>query len=321
MGAGQLVISLDFELHWGVRDHASVDEYRENLLGVRTVVPALLARFRQREIHATWATVGILFAKTRAEALAHAPHERPAYANPRLDPYVELERAGADEEQDPFHFAGGLVDQIAATPHQELATHTWSHFYCLEPGPTVADFEADLRSARAIGHRHGEVLRSIVFPRNQFDEPHLEALKRLGVVAFRGNPKSWFWRPHAADEDTAPERAFRFTDAYVPVARPTLAWPRRHPSGLVDVPATRFLRPWSPALARLEPLKLQRIRSELTRAARGGGLVHLWWHPHNFGRYPAQNLAMLDAILDCFDELRGREGMQSRTMVEAAATA
>ena len=107
---GQFVISLDFELHWGVRDHTAVDQYRENLLGVREVVPALLARFRQREVHATWATVGILFAKTRAEALQHAPSDRPAYTNARLNPYTGLEAAGPDEAADPFHFAGSLVD-------------------------------------------------------------------------------------------------------------------------------------------------------------------------------------------------------------------
>jgi hypothetical protein len=35
---GALVISLDFELHWGVRDKRSVASYRENLLGARRAV-------------------------------------------------------------------------------------------------------------------------------------------------------------------------------------------------------------------------------------------------------------------------------------------
>jgi peptidoglycan/xylan/chitin deacetylase (PgdA/CDA1 family) len=321
LSAGQFVISLDFELHWGVRDHTGVDDYRDNLLGVRQVVPALLARFRQREIHATWGTVGILFARTREEALEHAPRRRPGYKKRELDPYVDLENAGVDEQQDPFHFAGSLVEQVAATPHQELATHTYSHYYCLETGPMMADFEDDLRAAKSIGCRYGDVTKSIVFPRNQFDEAHLEAARRAGTVAFRGNPLTWFWRPHAYDQETVRERAFRFADAYFRTGPVRQVRPRRHPSGLVDVPATRFLRPWSPSFAPLETLKLRRIRAELTSAARHGGLCHLWWHPHNFGRYPTQNLAMLDQILDIVDELRAREGLQSLTMAEAAATA
>lgn len=45
--SGGFVISLDFELHWGVRDHRSVDEYRPNLLGVRQALPAMLELFER----------------------------------------------------------------------------------------------------------------------------------------------------------------------------------------------------------------------------------------------------------------------------------
>ena len=58
---GTLIVSLDFELHWGVRDVKTVAQYRENLLGVRRAIPALLATFADYGIHATWATVGFLF--------------------------------------------------------------------------------------------------------------------------------------------------------------------------------------------------------------------------------------------------------------------
>lgn len=317
--AGQFVISLDFELHWGVRDHSSVEAYKENLLGAREVVPALLTRFRQRELHATWATVGLLFAKSRQEALSHAPTARPPYANTCLDAYGELEAAGIDEAADPFHFAGSLVDEIAKTPHQELGTHTFSHYYCLEAGPSVRHFEADIASAQAIGARYGTVTRSIVFPRNQFDAPHLAALKRAGTVAFRGNPSAWFWAAHAAADETPVSRALRLADAYAPTGWGEDVVAHRDRSGLINVPGTRFLRPWTPSFAKFERLKLLRLRSEMARAAKRGTLFHLWWHPHNFGRYPAQNLAMLDGILDTFDELRSRYRMESLTMSEAAA--
>lgn len=316
---GQFVISLDFELHWGVRDHTSVEQYREHLLGVRQVVPALLSRFKQRELHVTWATVGILFARSKAEALQHAPSRRVRYQDDALNPWPALEACGPDETADPFHFAGSLVEQIAATPHQEVATHTYSHYYCLEPGASVEDFEAELAAARAIGAKYGDVVQSIVFPRNQYDDAHLAALAKAGAVAFRGNPGTWFWKPGTSDEQTAPKRALRLVDSYAGL--PKLARVRRHPSGLVDVPGTRFLRPWTPSFARAEPLKRLRLKQELTHAAREGGLFHLWWHPHNFGKHLTQNLELLDSVLDVFDEVRGRHGMQSLTMREAAATA
>jgi len=41
---GTFVISLDFELLWGVRDKRTVADYGANILGVRRVIPAI-ARF------------------------------------------------------------------------------------------------------------------------------------------------------------------------------------------------------------------------------------------------------------------------------------
>lgn len=81
---GQFVISLDFELLWGVRDHADRDTYGKNVLGARDAVPKMLELFAENEISATWATVGFLFCETKEELLASLPSELPTYSNPRL---------------------------------------------------------------------------------------------------------------------------------------------------------------------------------------------------------------------------------------------
>src|SRR5687768_10583758 len=86
---GRFVISLDFELAWGVRDQPFRDHYRSNLLGARAAIPAILALFRRYEIHATWAIVGMLFHRTRAELVANAPAQMPEYADERLRPQID----------------------------------------------------------------------------------------------------------------------------------------------------------------------------------------------------------------------------------------
>ncbi len=48
--AGAFVISLDFELHWGVHDVFALEAYRNNLLGARTVIPKLLRLFEERQV-------------------------------------------------------------------------------------------------------------------------------------------------------------------------------------------------------------------------------------------------------------------------------
>src|SRR5207248_9584157 len=89
----------------------------------------------------------------------------------------------------------------------------------------------------------------------------------------------------------------------------------------LDVPASRFLRPYSPALRWFEPLRLGRIEREMTKAAKKGLVYHLWWHPHNFGANTAANIAGLDRLLRHFDTLRREHGMDSRTMLEVAEAA
>jgi hypothetical protein len=82
----------------------------------------------------------------------------------------------------------------------------------------------------------------------------------------------------------------------------------------LNVPASRFLRPYAPRLRHLEGLRLRRIVSDLEYAAREGKLFHLWWHPHNFGVNTDQNLAFLERVLGHFQRLRERHGMESLNM-------
>ena len=61
MKCGKFVISLDFELIWGVRDKRTIQSYGENLRGVHQAIPRLLNLFDQYKIKGTFATVGFLF--------------------------------------------------------------------------------------------------------------------------------------------------------------------------------------------------------------------------------------------------------------------
>src|SRR5437762_12519929 len=143
---GALVISLDFELHWGVRDKCAVDgAYRGNLLGARKAIPRMLDLFEEFDVAATWAAVGFLFAESRREREEFSPRIRPNYEDSRLNAYAEM--TGENEHSDPLHYAGSLIRQIRSRAKQEIASHTFSHYYCLEPGEMREAFAADLRSA------------------------------------------------------------------------------------------------------------------------------------------------------------------------------
>ncbi|HVR23594.1 MAG TPA: polysaccharide deacetylase [Candidatus Polarisedimenticolia bacterium] len=314
---GTFIISLDFELHWGIRDVKTVAQYRENLLGVRRAVPAMLATFAEYDVHATWATVGFLFFSRRNELLRALPAERPHYDDAHLSAYAEMGAVGQDENEDPFHFGRSLLEQIQSSPAQEIGTHTFSHYYCLEPVESIAAFQADLRAALAAAADFGVVLKSIVFPRNQYDEGHLRVCGEMGLKAFRGNPQSWLYRPRVGADQTRSVRAARLIDSYCDLSSHNCYSLAETAVGVPkNLPASRFLRPYTAKV--LAALQERRIKGDLTYAAQRGLVYHLWWHPHNFGAYLEKNIGMLRRILDHFQGVRERYDMQSKNMAESA---
>lgn len=315
---GSLVISLDFELAWGVRDTLGVSgAYTDNLLGAREAVPRILDLFVDYEVAATWATVGFLFAESREELFHLAPERRPRYANGRLDPYLEV--LGNGEADDPLHFAPSLIREIGSRPRQEVASHTFSHYYCLEVGQTVDDFDADITSAVRIASAHGHRLTSIVLPRNQLRVDYLPTLIRHGFTAVRGNEANVLNRPRPGRSGSPLVRALRAADVFVNLTGSgDVPWAEVVPGeGLVNIRSSRFLRPWQPN-RQLEMLRWQRVATSITTAAKKGSLFHLWWHPHNFGANLEENLVALRKLLECFARLRDTHGFVSHTMAEVA---
>ena len=316
---GILIISLDFELIWGIRDFVKQDK-AENILVTRQVVPRLLKLFSEFGIHATWATVGFLFFETRDELFASLPSKLPAYSNSALSPYENLRvEVGADEEQDLFHFAPSLIRQIIDTPHQELATHTFSHYYCLEDGQTPGDFESDLRSALHAAKKYGREIKCIIFPRNQYNDLYLDVCKANGILAYRGNENLWFRQSSKRRMHRHwSRRIMRVADAYINISGSNSYSIPMEANRPINLPSSRYLRPYSKKISSFEHLRLRRITSSMSEAARLGQIFHLWWHPEDFSKHIDENFNFLRSILEHYAELRDTLGMRSRTMEEVA---
>jgi len=312
---GGFVISLDFELHWGIRDHSTVEQYRENLLGVRQAVPAILELFERYGLHATWATVGFLFFENRDDLKAALPKELPLYRETSLDPYAALSELGKNEDEDPFHFAPSLIRKILGYEGQEIGTHTLSHFYALAPGPTLESFRADLRCAKSIAGQYGIVLKSIVFPRNQISRQHIGICAEEGLIAYRGTEAdSWIEKRKGLLG-----RAMRLANSYLSLNNDGCVTPCLDEEyRIVRVSQSRFLRPWSAVLRHFEEMRLRRICASMDAAARSNRTFHLWWHPHNFGVHLEENIAALTRIAEKYANMRREMGWPSLTMAEVA---
>lgn len=317
MQSGSLVISLDFELYWGVRDKRSLVECSDRMAGVWKAIPLILYLFKKYNIHATWATVGFLFFEDTESLLSQAPSLKPSYADQSLCPYSYIQSEVVDEHFS--HFAPSLIDEISNTEGQEIGTHTFSHYYCLENGQTIQQFQADLGAAFEVAKSRGLDLKTLVFPRNQSDEDYIRAFADLGGQAYRGNEFSSLYRASATSGHNLAKRAGRLLDAYINLSGSnTYKLEAPAPGECLNIPSSRFLRPYSKRLSLLDGLKLKRIKDAMSYAAEHNEIFHLWWHPHNFGVDTDENLRFLERVLSHYALLRENQGMASMSMGEVA---
>ena len=356
---GRLVISLDFELMWGVRDHRTIRDYGHAVLGARQAIPLMLQLFEQHGIKATWATVGLLFAESREQMLEFAPlASLPAYHDCTLSPYGAINKShtcstrqpektsatqasddeyiGKNEKDDPFHYGLSLIRKIAETPGQEIATHTYSHYYCGAKGADTKTFQTDLQAALDIAKFNNLKIQSIIFPRNQISSPFVNICAKAGLKTYRGNPGAYAYRDFDEIKKSQAVRAYRLADSVIaidslqrltssshsPIQRPLIDDDIRPDNAMtrniMNVPSSRFLRFTNNDHRYLTALHLRRVCKELTAAAIQGGTYHLWWHPHNFGSDPDASLNSLDTILRTYRKLADSYGMASTAMCEFA---
>ena len=315
---GTFSISLDFELHWGCFENMKVlDEKNQNYFKkTREAIPAMLDLFESHQIHVTWAVVGMLFNEDEDQWHLNLPKEIPGFLNEEVSAYAWVKKNGFFSKKDPYHFAPTLIDKIKNTPFQEIGTHTYAHYFCQEEGQTAQQFREDLLMARKVSLEKNIEIRSLVFPRNQFNAEYLSICRELGITSVRSNPDIWYWASSA--ESGLMKRLFRTGDAYFSIQPYKMVFLSdiKKDEFPIQLPATRLYRPWNSKWPILNHLKMKRIFKEMTAAAKQGGYYHIWWHPHNLGNNPKECLVEIKQIIEHFKSLQAKYGFESLTMQE-----
>ena len=317
---GTLLISLDFELYWGVRDKISLDDYIKKYPGSRLIVSTLLNLFNKYQVHVTWATVGLLFFETRNELINALPVKKPDYINKNRSPYEFINNISSNENDEPFCYASSLIKNISDVPHQEIGTHTFSHYYCLEGGQDIDAFKSDLESAIKVAKKYNYILESLVFPRNQFNPAYLDVCHEMGIKAYRGNESPWIYRAKSEENPSWLSKGLRVLDGYFNISGYNCYSINNIERKLpFNFPSSRlFFRPINAKLKILEPLRLRRIISDLNYAARKGLVYHLWMHPHSLELSLWTNVLFIEKILKYYLVMQKRYGMENLTMKELA---
>lgn len=317
MKQGSFIISLDYELMWGMFDVVSKDGYgKTNVQNVPVVLDKLIELFQKYDIHATIAAVGMLMYNNKQELIADLPSIRPTYNIPERSAYNgTIDGIQADEES--LFFQLQSVEKMRTVPTIEIGTHTYCHYYCWESGQSVQQFEADITKACEVAERNGIKVRSIIFPRNQVSSEHLRVCAKHGITSYRGNALKYFDQPKSKC-DIIKNRILRFLDSYINIGGMTSV-PYddiTEEQGLVNLRASRLLRPYSKKLSFIDGFRLRRMKKEMVYAAQNCQMYHIWWHPHNFGVNMNENLAFLEELLKHYKYCEERFGMKSYTMNE-----
>lgn len=313
---GYFTVSFDFELIWGTLDLFGVEGFAATCAAERaSVIDRTLELLATYRVPATWFVVGHLMLESCSGPRGHPDLVPPRHAWARGEWLAR--DPGGDERTAPLFFARSLVERILACPTpQEVGVHSFSHVVFGDPGCSPACAESELVASVAAARSLGVEPTSMAFPRNRVG--HLGVLARYGIRSFRGPEPRWYLRRAVP---FALARMAHLAEFLLPIA-PSVQLPRRTPEGLWDVPGSMVylprhgIRRWIPVENRV-----RRAVRGLERAARDGGLFHLWMHPTNLADDAPAMLAGLDRIFTCAAELRETGRLRLASVDEMARIA
>ena len=318
MDKGKFVVSLDFELFWGLAGwgREQLLAYQPRIEGAIDALNRILEVFNKYDIKCTIAFVGGINKSSREDFLASAPTLKPSYVNNMFSSYdllLSLVKDGAISER--LLFRPDVVEQLQHNPLVELGSHTFSHYYALEDGQTIDEFKVDIDRAQSEASNKGLILKSIIFPRNQIPQSYHKVCASAGFTHIRGNEESFLYCSESTPSKFDVKRFLRLLDCYLNLTgHHTYKIPKK--GILIDVPASRFLRPYSHTLRFFEAMKVRRVINDIEYAAKHKHIYHIWWHPHNFGIYTDESILQLEEICKCFVKMRIKYNMESCFMCE-----
>ena len=310
-------ISIDFEKVWGVFPDRNLGLYYNSLAGVDSAVDGLLKLFNKYDIHATWAIVGFLYSKDYNEIYKAIKRANIPYKDLRFSPTCCSDKIIRDLS---LSSGNGSIEKIRSTLSQEIATHTYSHLLCIEEGVTINEIRQDIEMAISVGSQYNDLIKSIIFPRNQYSSNIVDVCAEYGISSYRGLGPGVHRHPRRSRSMSRGFKALRYLDGMLNLTGHKVhRILKRTDSGIWNLPDSFFVN--GPLLSNKFTAYLvkRRVCEAMLSAAKTNSLCHLWFHPHNFGVDTEKRLSELEEILKWYKVLNGMYGMVNRSMLELVA--
>ncbi len=306
---GLFLCSIDTELAWGSA-HRDIDpttyQHWESYGRVRDSVERLLALMDRYDIRATWAFVGRLLIDPRDDAENALYPENPQPARKHL-----VNERTAEPEFLSKWYTPELLQMVQnAGASHEIGTHTFSHAVAGEPGYSKELLQQELTAATKQAEHLGISLKTLIYPKNR--TAHTEILADHGISAYRTVPESRISKLPPVLRGVAHR-----VDAYLPVPV-DISYPELDGDTWV-LPASYYYRHtggWARWQSNL--VRRAKLRSGLRRAAKNGGLFHIWFHPYDIASDPDRLLKPLEAAFKEVSTLRDKGLLDNLTLGETA---
>ena len=307
---GIFILSLDFELAWGMHDLWDADigipkAMIAAYMRTRTeVVDALLRLFQKYDISATWATVGYMF---------HDQDDtQESYANKHIQRLATASLSCTEDEFKSIWLGDDLITKVqAANPTQDIGSHTYSHVIFSDPTCTADVADREIAQCVALAKQMDLPLKSFVFPRNE--EAHHDVLQKYGFTSYRSVQPGWV--NHFSGQA---QRWAKFLSDAIGLT-PPLAVVEEKREGLWGISASAYYRP-AYGKARFIPNRSrvgQSMRG-INKAIKKCGIYHLYLHPSDMAFASERLLDGLEQILNHAAEARQNGQLDTLSMAQMA---
>lgn len=284
------ILSFDCEGKWGMADqlepYLQAHLTDQALVSVYDRLVTLLARY---DVPATFAYV-MAFTLT-PDQRALFPQLAPGYGAGE-DQWMAYHWADLAKGNNEGWFQPHALDAVKADGRHEIACHGFCHRPLSEALISEKAAQAEIEAAQAVAKLKGVTLRTMIFPRNMIG--HLPVLRRSGFVGYR----ALLPRPGGRVGQIA-----KLAQEFNVWAKPQNGAAVK-PGELVEIPAGYFFN-WRFGMRRRVPqaVTVKRWSNLLEHTVRGGGVTHLWLHPHNLITGP-DTCRSLEAVLARVARLR-----------------
>ncbi|GAA0423588.1 polysaccharide deacetylase family protein [Cocleimonas flava] len=315
------IISFDYELLWGLYGRKNYGYIQSNVTNSNLVADKILDIHDEFSFPATWAIVGLAAdKKNRSENLSFFFDN--IFKNSEIENKGIFKKLSSNTK---LSYYGDIIDKIIATEDQELASHTYFHIflddYKTDSIPVKTDFEKFSELSQSLDKN----VVSMIMPKNVYEARYAKSISDSGIKCVRINPNNFLYSGFAYKKPNKVIRLLRALDYYLPVNEIIDLLPQsRSTSGsesdlLHFTEATLFLRGstkneiinWIAYFRFIFAVRYRIFRKED---------IHIWTHPHNFGKDIKQSLRWYKKMIMYAKKLEKKGLINTKSMKDLIAS-